>query len=53
MKRAFFTAGLVFLAYGAAAQDIRGDWRTAPDDNCNTGLAWGVICDESYCGTLV
>jgi uncharacterized protein (DUF2147 family) len=43
------------LAFGgaAAADDLMGDWRTAPDDNGNTGIVRVVQCGQSLCGTLV
>ncbi|MBF9031641.1 DUF2147 domain-containing protein [Rhodobacterales bacterium HKCCE3408] len=47
---------LAALAMGSAAfaQDaLIGDWRTAPDDNGNTGLIRVTQCGTSLCGTLV
>jgi uncharacterized protein (DUF2147 family) len=48
-------AGLATLALAApaAANELIGDWRTAPDDNGNTGLIRVVQCGTSLCGTLV
>ena len=54
MKHLLLAAAAV-LAFGSAAmaQDLRGDWRTAPDDNGNTGIIRVSVCGDAYCGTLV
>ena len=44
---------LVAMAGTAMADDLLGDWRTAPDDNGNTGIIRVVQCGQSLCGTLV
>ena len=45
---------LVRLAGTAMADDLLGDWRTAPDDNGNTGIIRVNQCRaKSLCGTLV
>jgi len=46
-------AALMAMAGMAAAQDLTGDWRTAPDDNGNTGIIRVTQCGQSLCGTLV
>jgi uncharacterized protein (DUF2147 family) len=44
---------LMAMAGAAMADDLLGDWRTAPDDNGNTGLIRITQCGQSLCGTLV
>ncbi len=44
---------LFVMASAAMAQDITGDWRTAADDNGNTGLIRVAACGNAYCGVLV
>jgi len=44
---------LIAMAGTAMADDLMGDWRTAPDDNGNTGIIRVVQCGQSLCGTLV
>jgi len=44
---------LIALAGTAMADDLMGDWRTAPDDNGNTGIIRVTQCGQSLCGTLV
>ena len=46
-------AALVAMTGAAWADDLLGDWRTAPDDNGNTGIIRVVQCGSSLCGTLV
>lgn len=41
------------LAGMAAADPVFGNWRTAPDDNGNTGLIQVQACGSKICGTLV
>jgi uncharacterized protein (DUF2147 family) len=43
----------VGLAGMAAADPVFGNWRTAPDDNGNTGLIQVQACGAKICGTLV
>ena len=45
-------AAVIGLAGMAAADPIEGRWRTAPDDNGNTGIINVVQCGSNYCGTL-
>lgn len=44
---------LMFGAGGAMAEPLLGTWRTAPDDNGNTGLIEVAPCGQQLCGTLV
>ena len=44
---------LAGMAGAAMADDLIGDWRTAADDNGNTGLIRVTQCGASLCGTLV
>lgn len=44
---------LIMMAGAAMAQDITGDWRTAADDNGNTGLIRVAACGDAFCGVLV
>jgi len=37
----------------AAADQLEGTWRTAADDNGNSGLVEVVPCDDALCGTLI
>ncbi|MBF9034473.1 DUF2147 domain-containing protein [Rhodobacterales bacterium HKCCE2091] len=53
MKRIVIAMALALAAGAASAQDIRGDWRTAADDNGNSGIVRVEQCGGSYCGTLV
>ena len=41
------------LAGAAFADPLEGTWRTAPDDNGNTGLIQVAPCGSALCGTLV
>ena len=41
------------LALPAMADPVLGHWRTAPDDNDNTGIVEVTHCDDRICGTLV
>ncbi len=52
-KVLFGAAALVAFAAPAFADDLMGNWRTAPDDNGNTGIIEVVQCGQSLCGTLV
>lgn len=54
MRKIAATAlALVVLAGGAAAEPLLGLWRTAPDDNGNSGLIEIAPCGAVLCGTLV
>jgi uncharacterized protein (DUF2147 family) len=47
-------AAILALVAGAAAADpLEGLWRTAADDNGNSGLIEVVPCGEALCGTLI
>jgi uncharacterized protein (DUF2147 family) len=47
-------AALIALAAGAASADpLEGFWRTAQDDNGNSGLIEVKPCGEALCGTLI
>ncbi len=54
MKKSVF--GAIALVLGmtgmAMADDLVGNWRTAPDDNGNTGIIAVVQCGAALCGTL-
>lgn len=47
------TLALIAMTGAAIADDLIGDWRTAPDDNGNTGIIRVTQCGASLCGTLV
>ena len=54
MKRIAITAAaLLALAAPALADPLEGMWRTAQDDNGNSGLIQVAPCGEALCGTLV
>lgn len=54
MKRLMASAfALIVMAGTAMAQDITGDWRTAADDNGNTGLIRVSACGDAFCGVLI
>lgn len=46
-------AALLLLTGPALAEDLIGDWRTAADDNGNSGIIRVVQCGAALCGTLV
>lgn len=46
-------AAIVLLAGAALADPLEGVWRTAPDDNGNTGHVEVAPCGDALCGTLV
>jgi len=53
MKHLMLAAVAALLMTGAAfADDLIGNWRTAPDDNGNTGLVQVSQCGAMLCGTL-
>ncbi|WP_333831334.1 DUF2147 domain-containing protein [Pararhodobacter sp.] len=43
---------LAGLAFPALADPVHGNWRTAPDDNGNTGVVRVADCGDLICGTL-
>ena len=53
--RIFLTgaAALMVMATAAMADTLIGDWRTAADDNGNSGIIRITQCGTSLCGTLV
>jgi uncharacterized protein (DUF2147 family) len=54
MRKTIMAAVLVIMgAGGAMAEPLLGTWRTAPDDNGNTGLIQVATCGAQLCGTLV
>lgn len=46
-------AAFTLLATAAVADPLEGLWRTAPDDNGNTGLIQVAPCGDALCGILV
>jgi uncharacterized protein (DUF2147 family) len=55
MKTITFAAGFILALSGAAmaADPLEGTWRTAKDDNGNSGLIKVAPCGAALCGTLV
>jgi len=53
MKMFALVATLVTLAGAALADPLEGLWRTAPDDNGNSGLIEVAPCGAALCGTLI
>jgi uncharacterized protein (DUF2147 family) len=53
MKKLLLAAVLAALAVPAVADPVFGRWRTAPDDNGNTGVIEVAACGNRICGTLV
>ncbi len=53
MKKYLLTAALVAFAGMASADPLEGMWRTAKDDNGNSGLIEVKACGAALCGTLV
>ena len=54
MKHTVLTAvAAICLALPAFADPVHGRWRTAPDDNANTGIIEVVDCGDRICGTLI
>ena len=53
MKNSLLAAALIALAAPVAADPVHGRWRTAPDDNGNTGVIEVAACGNRICGTLV
>lgn len=47
------TVGLIAMAGAALADPREGLWRTAADDNGNSGLIDVVPCGDMLCGTLI
>lgn len=53
MKFLLLAAALAALSLPAAADPVLGRWRTAPDDNGNTGIIDMAACGNRVCGTLI
>ena len=54
MKRIAIIAALSIGFAGAAFADpLEGTWRTAPDDNGDSGLIEVAPCGDALCGTLI
>lgn len=53
MRTLIVAAMLAVLGGAASADPLEGLWRTAPDDNGNTGLIQVQPCGDALCGTLV
>jgi uncharacterized protein (DUF2147 family) len=53
MKIIALAAALSVLAGAAAADPLLGKWRTARDDNGNSGIIEIKPCGDSLCGTLI
>jgi len=52
-KKFALAAFVAALAGAAIADPLEGMWRTASDDNGNTGLIEVVPCGVALCGTLI
>lgn len=52
-KIAITAAALMTFAAPALADPLEGMWRTAQDDNGNSGLIQVAPCGAALCGTLV
>ena len=53
MKKLLLATVLAALAAPAAADPVYGRWRTAPDDNGNTGIIEIAACGNRICGVLI
>ncbi|MDP1668652.1 DUF2147 domain-containing protein [Phaeovulum sp.] len=53
MKRVVLAAVFAVAAGVAGADPLEGIWRTAPDDNGNSGHVQIVPCGSALCGTLI
>ncbi len=53
MKRILLAAALVLFAGAASADPLEGLWKTAKDDNGNSGLIEVKPCGPALCGTLI
>jgi uncharacterized protein (DUF2147 family) len=54
MKHTMLAAlALMTLSTGAFADPLEGLWKTAQDDNGNSGLIEVAPCGDAYCGTLI
>lgn len=53
MRTLLLSAAMAVLAGTAMAEPLLGTWRTARDDNGNSGLIQVKACGAALCGTLV
>ncbi|MGQ0566651.1 MAG: DUF2147 domain-containing protein [Gemmobacter sp.] len=53
MKTLLLSAALAVFAGAVSAEPLLGSWRTAKDDNGNSGLIEVKACGAALCGTLV
>ena len=53
MKTLLLSAAIALLPLAAMAEPLVGTWRTATDDNGNSGLVKVKPCGAAFCGTLV
>ena len=54
MKRTLITlAAIAGFAGAAAADPLEGNWRTARDDDGNSGIVQVAPCGAALCGTLI
>jgi len=53
MRTLLLSAAMAILAGTAMAEPLVGTWRTANDDNGNSGLIQVKACGAALCGTLV
>lgn len=53
MKTILTAAAVLLLALPALADPVHGRWRTAPDDNGNSGIIEVDDCGNRICGTLI
>lgn len=53
MRSLVLAAAMAFAAGAALADPLEGKWRTAQDDNGNSGLIEVVPCGQALCGTLI
>ena len=51
--RHLLAAAFALVAAAAAADPLEGLWRTAPDDNGNSGLIRVAPCGDALCGVLI
>jgi uncharacterized protein (DUF2147 family) len=49
----WMAAAFVLVAGMAQADPLEGMWKTAADDNGNSGLIEVVVCGDALCGTLI
>jgi len=53
MRTLLLSAAMAILAGTAMAEPLVGTWRTANDDNGNSGLIQVKACGAALCGTLI